>query len=87
MRLPDTNQQTGKAKPTGYTKVVDKQQWTAMVKDVLSNSNIKRREHEKLEKYQELKEEREKMWRVKATVLSVVTGTLAAVTPKLGEWL
>jgi len=27
------------------------------------------------------------MWRVKATVVPVVTGALGAVTPKLGDWL
>ncbi|CAI5656802.1 unnamed protein product [Oreochromis niloticus] len=44
-------------------------------------------EHEKLEKYQGLREELERMWRVKVTVVPVVIGALGAVTPKLGEWL
>ncbi|XP_041652507.1 uncharacterized protein LOC121515677 [Cheilinus undulatus] len=59
---------------------------TAVVIDVAipSDSNIREKEHEKLEKYQGLKEELEKMWGVKETV---VTGARGAVTPKLGGWL
>ena len=52
-----------------------------------SDSNIKKKEHEKIEKYQGLKEELERMWGVKATVVPVVIGALGAVTYKLGEWL
>ncbi len=39
------------------------------------------------EKYQGLKEQLERMWKVKASVVPVVVGALRAVTPKLGEWL
>ncbi|TWW80098.1 hypothetical protein D4764_10G0011280 [Takifugu flavidus] len=42
--------------------------------------------HEKLEKYQGLKEEIERMWGMKATVVPVVIGTLGAVTPNLSRW-
>ncbi len=63
---------------------IDKQQKKTVVIDVaiLSDSNIR-----KLEKYQRLKEELKKMWRVKATVVPVVIGALGAVAHKLGEWL
>ena len=44
-------------------------------------------EYEKLEKYQRLKEELERRWKVKAKVVPMVTGALVAVTPKLEEWL
>ena len=69
--------------------VVDKEQKTVTVVDVAipSDSNIRKKEHEKLEKYQGLREELEKMWGVKAKVVPVVIGALVAVTPKLGEWL
>ncbi len=50
---------------------------------ILSDSNIRKKEHEKLKKYQGL----EKMWGVKATVVPVSIRALKAVTPKLGEWL
>ncbi|KAK7882191.1 hypothetical protein WMY93_028365 [Mugilogobius chulae] len=49
-----------------------------------SNGNIRRKEHEKLEKYQGLREELEKARKVKATVVPVV---ICAVTPKHEEWL
>ena len=42
-------------------------------------------EHHKLEKV--LKEEVEKIWKVKATVVPVAIRELGIVTPKLGEWL
>ena len=40
-----------------------------------------------MEKYQGLKEELERTWKVKTKVVPVVTGALGAVTPKLEEWL
>ncbi|CAK6975403.1 hypothetical protein D4764_15G0008790, partial [Scomber scombrus] len=69
--------------------LIDKKQKKAMVIDVaiLSNSNIRKKDHEKLVKYQGLKEELEKMWGVKATVVPVVIGALGAMTHKLEEWL
>ena len=54
---------------------------------VPSDSNIKKKEYEKLEKYQGLKEEVERTWKVKAKVVPVVTGALGAVTHKMEEWL
>ncbi|XP_015256200.1 PREDICTED: programmed cell death 1 ligand 1-like [Cyprinodon variegatus] len=47
--------------------LIDKQQKKAVVIDVAipSDSNIKKKEHEKLEKYQGLKEEPEKMWKTR----------------------
>ena len=52
-----------------------------------SDYNIRKKEHEKLEKYQGLREELEKTWKVKTTVVPVVIGALGAVTPKLEQWL
>ena len=50
--------------------VVDKHQKRAVVIDITfpSGSDIQTNERERLEKYQGLKEELEKMWRVKATL-------------------
>ena len=69
--------------------VVDKDQKTAVMIDVAlpSDSNIRKKECEKLEKYQGLKEELERMRKVKAKVVPGVVGALGAVAPKLGEWL
>ncbi|KAF7654704.1 hypothetical protein LDENG_00066000, partial [Lucifuga dentata] len=69
--------------------VVDKEQKRAVVIDVAvpADSNIKKKGHKKIEKYQGLKEELERTWKVKSKVVPVVTGALRAVTPKLGEWL
>ena len=51
------------------------------------NSNIKRKEQEKLKGYQGLIEELERMWGVKVTVVQMVMGVLGAVIPNLGSWL
>ncbi|KAK1798039.1 hypothetical protein P4O66_000539 [Electrophorus voltai] len=58
---------------------VDKQQKSAVVIDVSipSDCNIRKKEHKKLEEYQGLKEEAEKMWRVKATVVPMLNGKKA----------
>ena len=45
-----------------------------------SNSNITKKEYEKLEKYQELKDKLENMWGVKATVVPTLIGVLGAAT-------
>ena len=54
--------------------VIDKQKKEAVVTGIAvpSDSNIKKKEYEKLEKYQGLKEEPERMWKVKAKVVPVV---------------
>ncbi|KAF7666152.1 hypothetical protein LDENG_00119050 [Lucifuga dentata] len=69
--------------------VVDKEQKRAVVIDVAvpADSNIRKKEHKKIKKYQGLKEELECTWKVKSKVVPVVIGALGAVTPKLGEWL
>ena len=52
-----------------------------------SDSNIRRKEHKILEKYQGLKEELERIWGLKVSVVPVVIGALGGITPKLGDWL
>ncbi|KAK7879105.1 hypothetical protein WMY93_034112 [Mugilogobius chulae] len=59
----------------------------AQIYHTRQDPRCRRKEHEKLEKYQGLREELEKAWKVKATVVPVVIGALGAVTPKLDEWL
>lgn len=63
---------------------LDKWRNAAIVIDVAipSNSNIRKKETEKLKKYQGLKVELEMMWKVNAQVVPVVIGTLCR-TPKL----
>ncbi|KAF7663723.1 hypothetical protein LDENG_00203700, partial [Lucifuga dentata] len=69
--------------------VVDKEQKRAVVIDmaVPADSNIRKKEHQKIQKYQGLKEELERTWKVKSKVVPVVIGAPGAVTPKLREWL
>ncbi|GAA6104550.1 uncharacterized protein LOC106513546 [Tachysurus ichikawai] len=67
--------------------VVDKEQKTAVVIDMAipADSNIMKKEHEKIEKYQGLKEQLEHTWKVKSKVVPVVIRALC--DPQLGEWL
>lgn len=51
------------------------------------DSNMGKKEHKKLEKYNGLKEELEKTSEVKATAEPVVTGAPSGVTPNLWEEL
>ena len=69
--------------------IIDKEKKTAMIIDVAvpSDCNIKKKEHEKIDKYQGLREEMEKMWKVEAKVVPIVVGALGAVTTTLEKWL
>lgn len=82
--------QTGKLVMTYRPDIAveDKHQKNAVVTDVAipSDSNIRKKEHKKPKEYQGLKEELEKMCRVKATVVPEVRGALWAVTLKLERW-
>ena len=64
---------------------VDKHQKKAIVIDVATpnSKNIRKKEHKKLEKYQGLKEDLQKMWKMKATAVPVIRRGLQAgrVTP------
>lgn len=66
---------------------MNKQRNKATVIDVsiLSNSNIRKKELEKLVKYQGMREEQEKMWKMKVTMAPVLIETLRAVTPQTRE--
>ena len=69
--------------------IVDKQKKELVVIDITvpSDSNIKKKESEKLKKYQGLKDKLERSWKVMAKVVPVVIGALRAETPKLKKWL
>ena len=69
--------------------VVDKGNKRATIIDIAvpSDYNIASKEKEKVEKYQPLREEIEKCWKVKTTVVPIVIGALGAVTPAHQMWL
>ena len=48
------------------------------------DSRVKEKEGEKIEKYKNLKEEIERIWKMKATVIPVVIGALGAVSRDFG---
>jgi len=52
-----------------------------------ADNNIKRKETEKVTKYQDLVLEIQRLWNVKAEVIPIVIGALGAVTPELNDWL
>ena len=72
---------------TSRSRLVDKQEKKVVVVDVAipSDSTIRRKQQEELEKYQVLEEELERMRGVKASAVPVVRGEFGAVTPKLGD--
>ena len=51
------------------------------------DSNMTQKEAEKVEKYQDLLLEIQRMWHVKAEIIPVVIGTLGAVSSKFSDWL
>ncbi|KAK7881151.1 hypothetical protein WMY93_029560 [Mugilogobius chulae] len=67
--------------------VVDKEQRKAVVVDVAipSDGNIRRKEHEKLERYQGLREELEKAWKVKALAQARVQALAQARVQALAQ--
>ena len=68
---------TSRSRQTGIV-VANKQKKEAVVIDIAvpSDSNIKKKEYEKLDKYQGLEEKLERTWKVKDKVVPVVIGAL-----------
>lgn len=66
------------------TVVADKEQKTTVLTDVAIpvDRNIWKREQDKTEKCQELKEQLKLMWEVKSKVFPVVTGALGTLPQK-----
>lgn len=52
-----------------------------------ANSDIRKKEHEKIKKYQGLEEQLKELLKVKSKVVPEVIGAFGALTPKLEEWL
>ena len=69
--------------------IVDKERKESTIIDIAvpNDINIKEKEHEKIEKYQPLKEELSRIWKVKTKVVPVVVGALGAITPTQEQWL
>jgi hypothetical protein len=69
--------------------VVDKEENQATIIDIAvpNDYNISSKERDKVEKYQPLREEIEKCWQVRTTVVPVVVGALGAITPTFQMWL
>ena len=69
--------------------IVDKTANEAIIVDVAvpNDTNIQGKETEKIEKYQDLRLEIQRMWDVKAKVVPVVIGALGAVTNNLEAYL
>ena len=67
---------------------VDKENQRAIIIDIAvpNDYNIASKEKEKVEKYQPLREEIKKCWKIKTTVIPVVIGTLGAITPAHQSW-
>ena len=69
--------------------VVDRDRKTCNIIDtaVPGDAGIVEKEKEKVEKYQDLRREVERLWNVKAKVVPIVVGALGAVTPNLSKHL
>ena len=51
------------------------------------DNSVIRKEVEKVEKYQDLLLEIQKLWYVKVEIIPIVIGALGALSPKFGYWL
>ena len=69
--------------------VVDKKRRTCKMIDfaIPGNSRIEEKEKEKIEKYQDLRRELQKIWNVKVKIIPVVVGSLGAIPKQLSNRL
>ena len=69
--------------------VVNKKERKCYITDVavLGDVRIAEKEMEKIEKYDELKREVERLWKVKAKVIPIVLGALGTVTRNLSNYI
>ena len=67
--------------------VVDKKERICKIIDfaVPGDSRIEEKEKDKIEKYQDLGRELQKMWNVKVKIISLVVGSLAAIPKQFGK--
>ena len=69
--------------------MIDKTDKTATIIDVAvpNDHNIRAKEQDKVEKYQDLRLEIQRLWNVKAQVVPVVIGALGSTTPNFPKHL
>ena len=69
--------------------VVDKEKRTCKIVDfaVPGDSRIKEKEKEKIEKYQDLRRELQKIWNVKVKIIPLVVSSLGAIPKQFGNRL
>ena len=69
--------------------VVDKKDRSCKITDsaVPGDSRIGEKEKDKVEKYQDLGRELQKMWNVKVKIIALVVGSLGAITKQFGNRL
>ena len=69
--------------------IVDKVKKQATIVDIAvpNDVNIKSKEQEKVQKYQPLREELQRIWKVKTKVVPVVVGSLGSLTETHEKWL
>ena len=69
--------------------VVNKKERKCYIIDVAVPGDVRiaEKETEKIEKYDEIKREVERLWKVKAKVIPIVLGALGTVTQSLGNYI
>ena len=69
--------------------VADKKERSCKLIDfvVSGNSRIEEKEKDKIEKYQELRRELQKIWNVKVKIIPLVVGSLGAIPKQFGNRL
>ena len=69
--------------------VVDKKRRTCKIIDfaVPGDSRIEEKEKEKIEKYQDLRRELQKIWNVRVKIIPLVVGSLGAIPKQFGNRL
>ena len=69
--------------------LINYKEQTGLIIDIAvpRDKNIQNKGLEKIDKYQSLKVELEKLWKAKVIVIPVVVGALIAITDRLLDWL
>ena len=75
--------------PRLHLVVLDKKMRTCKIIDfaVPGDSRIEEKEKEKIEKYQYLRRELQKIWNVRVKIISIVIGSLGVIPKKFGNRL
>ena len=69
--------------------LVDKKRRTCKIIDfaVPGDSRIEKKDKEKIEKYQDLRKELQKIWNVRVKIIPLVVGCLGAIPKQFGNFL